>query len=126
MSTAGPADCCRTPAARACANASRRACSAIKRCARPMRHLFSTEGEQALEAVMRQRPLLAFDFDGTLAPIVARPDEAHVPLEVSHGLAELAQALPVAVITGRSVADVRPRLGFEPRYVVGNHGAEDL
>ncbi|HJV62198.1 MAG TPA: trehalose-phosphatase [Albitalea sp.] len=91
-----------------------------------MRHLFSTDGEQALAAVMRQRPLLAFDFDGTLAPIVARPDEARVPQVVSQGLARLAQALPVAVITGRSVADVRPRLGFEPRYVVGNHGAEDL
>ena len=33
--------------------------------------------------------------------------------------------LPIAIITGRSVADVRPRLGFEPRYVIGNHGAED-
>jgi len=32
---------------------------------------------------------------------------------------------PVAVITGRSVEDVAPRLGFEPQYIVGNHGAED-
>ena len=90
-----------------------------------MKHLFTPEGEQALQAVMRLRPLLAFDFDGTLAPIVARPDEARVPESVSRGLAALAQGLPVAVITGRSVADVRPRLGFEPLYVIGNHGAED-
>ena len=90
-----------------------------------MRHLFSIEGEQALESVMRQRPLLAFDFDGTLAPIVARPDQAHVPDAVAHGLAELSRALPVAVVTGRSVADVRARLGFQPRWVIGNHGAED-
>ena len=90
-----------------------------------MRHLFSIDGEQALESVMQQRPLLAFDFDGTLAPIVPRPHEALVPITVSQGLAQLAQSLPVAVITGRSVADVRPRLGFEPRYIVGNHGAED-
>jgi trehalose 6-phosphate phosphatase len=90
-----------------------------------MRHLFSTEGAQALESVMKQHPLLAFDFDGTLAPIVDRPDQAVVPHDVSQGLTRLAQDLPVAVITGRSVADVRPRLGFEPRYIVGNHGAED-
>jgi trehalose 6-phosphate phosphatase len=90
-----------------------------------MRHLFSIEGEQALESVMQQHPLLAFDFDGTLAPIVARPHDAIVPIMVSQGLARLSQSLPVAVITGRSVADVRPRLGFEPQYVVGNHGAED-
>jgi trehalose 6-phosphate phosphatase len=90
-----------------------------------MRHLFCDDGQAALAAVMARRPLLAFDFDGTLAPIVARPDDVHVPAEVSQGLAGLAGQLPVAVITGRSVADVRDRLGFEPRYIVGNHGAED-
>lgn len=90
-----------------------------------MRHLFSTEGDEALHAVMRLKPLLAFDFDGTLAPIVARPHEAHVPAAVSQGLARLSERLPVAVITGRSVADVKPRLGFHPRHVIGNHGAED-
>jgi len=90
-----------------------------------MKHLFTPEGERALEAVMRLRPLLAFDFDGTLAPIVARPDEARVPQSVSQGLAELARDLPVAIITGRSVADVEPRLGFKPHHVIGNHGVED-
>jgi trehalose 6-phosphate phosphatase len=90
-----------------------------------MRHLFSDAGQAALAAVMAREPLLAFDFDGTLAPIVARPDDARVPQEVSLGLAALARRLPVAVITGRSLADVRGRLGFEPRYIVGNHGAEE-
>src|SRR5256885_12490984 len=90
-----------------------------------MRHLFTPDGRQALAAVMGRHPVLAFDFDGTLAPIVARPDQAHVPDAVAHGLAELSRALPVAVVTGRSVADVRARLGFQPRWVIGNHGAED-
>jgi trehalose 6-phosphate phosphatase len=89
-----------------------------------MRHLLSEDGDRALQAVMARAPLLAFDFDGTLAPIVASPDQAEVPERVSRALAALAEELPVAVITGRSVADVRPRLGFEPRFVVGNHGAE--
>jgi len=31
----------------------------------------------------------------------------------------------VAIVTGRAAADVRGRLGFEPQFVVGNHGAED-
>lgn len=90
-----------------------------------MRHLSTPDGQRALAAVMGLDPILAFDFDGTLAPIVERPDEAHVPEAVSRGLAQLAQSLPVAIITGRSVADVRTRLGFTPRWVVGNHGAED-
>lgn len=89
-----------------------------------MRHLFTPEGDSALSAVLRLRPLLAFDFDGTLAPIVARPDDARISVAVATRLKVLATLLPVAIITGRAVADVRPRLGFEPRFIVGNHGAE--
>lgn len=90
-----------------------------------MRHLFSKQGAAALAATMRRHPLLAFDFDGTLAPIVARPDDARVPVAVAARLAWLAGRVPVAIVTGRAVADVRGRLGFVPHYIVGNHGAED-
>jgi trehalose 6-phosphate phosphatase len=90
-----------------------------------MHHLFSPEGEAALARTLRHRPLLAFDFDGTLAPIVARPNDAHLSKGVSARLATLATQLPVAVVTGRSVDDVRGRLGFEPHFIVGNHGAEE-
>ena len=90
-----------------------------------MRHLLTPEGDQALRDVLALDPILGFDFDGTLAPIVDHPDDVMVPPEVQRGLLRLAQVLPVAIITGRSVADVMPRLGFVPRYVVGNHGAED-
>lgn len=90
-----------------------------------MQHLFSPEGETALARTLQQRPLLAFDFDGTLTPIVARPNDARLSKGVSARLATLANQLPVAIVTGRSVEDVRERLGFEPRFIVGNHGAED-
>lgn len=90
-----------------------------------MQHLFSLEGEIALARTLQQRPLLAFDFDGTLAPIVARPNDARLSKGVSTRLARLAAQLPIAIVTGRSVDDVRGRLGFEPRFIVGNHGAED-
>jgi trehalose 6-phosphate phosphatase len=90
-----------------------------------LRHLFSPEGKAALAAALRQQPLLAFDFDGTLAPIVAHPNDARIPAEVAAKLQQLAHRLPVAIVTGRSVADVRARLGFEPQFVIGSHGAED-
>lgn len=89
-----------------------------------MPHLLQPRGEAALAAVMRRSPLLAFDFDGTIAPIVPRPEQARVSACVSGRLARLAACLPVALVSGRSVADLEPRLGFEPRYIVGNHGAE--
>lgn len=90
-----------------------------------MKHMFSNEGQRALAAVLHRKPLLAFDFDGTLAPIVARPDDVRVSAAVSLRLAQLSLWRPVAIVTGRKVADVVPRLGFEPAYIVGSHGAED-
>ena len=92
-----------------------------------MRHLLSDDGDAALAALVRAgTPLLAFDFDGTLAPIVERPDDARRADAVAERLARLSQRWPVAIVTGRAVADVRDRLGaFTPHYVVGNHGAED-
>lgn len=87
--------------------------------------LLSPAGLQALDEVIAHRPLLAFDFDGTLAPIVPHPDAAAVPPLLAERLKALATHLPVAIVTGRAVADVLPRLGFEPHHVVGNHGAEE-
>lgn len=89
-----------------------------------MPHLLQPAGEAALAAVLRRSPLVAFDFDGTLAPIATKPDQVRISRSVSDKLRRLAARLPVAVITGRSVADVSKRLDFEPRYIVGNHGAE--
>jgi trehalose 6-phosphate phosphatase len=90
-----------------------------------MRHLFSPAGEAALVRIVGMRPLLAFDFDGTLAPIVPRPDDARLSAAIVDRLRTLSRRLPTAIITGRSRKDVLQRLNFEPNYVVGNHGAEN-
>jgi trehalose 6-phosphate phosphatase len=89
-------------------------------------YAFSPEGVACLDAVLTTDSLLAFDIDGTLAPIVDVPGEARLPDEVQHALAKLAQRFDVAVITGRSVDDARRMLSFTPRHLIGNHGAEGL
>lgn len=89
-------------------------------------HLLSPEGREALTRLVQQQPLLAFDFDGTLAPIVMHPETARTPPEMVPLLTTLAQRLPLVILTGRQVDDVRQRLGFTPTHIVGNHGAEDL
>ncbi|MDQ7990645.1 MAG: trehalose-phosphatase [Candidatus Dactylopiibacterium sp.] len=91
-----------------------------------MQRLFSPAGERAMREIIQRRPLLALDFDGTLAPIVSNPGDARAPQEVSRLLTPLGSFFPVAIVTGRSVADVSGRLGFNPRFIVGNHGAEGL
>ena len=90
-----------------------------------MRYLFSSHGQQAIAAIVARRPLLAFDFDGTLAPIVPLPNDVRLSLAVADRLRMLSLKLPVAIVTGRAITDVRPRLHFNPQYVVGSHGAED-
>ncbi len=91
----------------------------------PVRYLLDAEGREALGRLMRRRPLLGFDFDGTLAPIVMQPDEARLPEGTARLLERLTERVPVAVVSGRQVLDVRHRLGFKPTHIVGNHGAED-
>ena len=88
--------------------------------------LFGDEGRAALERLARRRALYAFDFDGTLAPIVERPDDAAAPATTVALLSRLAARVPTAIVTGRSIADVRRRLVFEPRHLIGNHGAEGM
>lgn len=91
-----------------------------------MEAFFSPAGEAALTYLMRQNPLLVFDFDGTLAPIVARPEDAHIPPSVTAVLQELSQCLPIAIVSGRPISSVEERLKFKPWRIVGNHGAEDV
>ncbi len=89
-----------------------------------MKHLFGFDGQRSLARAMRRAPLLAFDFDGTFAPIVPRADHARMSRPVVSRLVRLAALRPVAIVTGRSVEDVSGRLGFQPHCIVGNHGAE--
>ena len=91
----------------------------------PLRPLLGPQGLAALADLVRTPALFAFDFDGTLAPIRPRPDDVQVSATVALRLDKLARARPVAIVTGRRIADVRERLGFTPAWIIGNHGAED-
>ena len=91
-----------------------------------MTDLFSREGRAALTLLLARPAVVGFDFDGTLAPIQARPEGVAMAPTLADRFAELTRRLPVAVITGRSVADVAPRLSGSPRWIVGNHGAEGM
>jgi len=91
-----------------------------------MKYLFSDTGAAALERTLAAPVLLAFDFDGTLAPIVDRPQDARMEETTRATLAALCAAAPVAIISGRGVADLRQRLGVAPKYLVGNHGLEGI
>jgi trehalose 6-phosphate phosphatase len=90
-----------------------------------MKHLLAGPGRQLLAQLAYSNVLLAFDFDGTLAPIVADRGEARMRARTASLLTEVARAYPCAVISGRARRDVEGRLGGAAvRHVVGNHGLE--
>lgn len=91
-----------------------------------MKPLLSAAGAQRLDAIIRPGVLCVFDFDGTLAPIVARPDDACMAPAVREQLVQLQQHARVAILTGRALADIRERLRFDADFVIGNHGLEGL
>lgn len=69
--------------------------------------------------------LLAFDYDGTLAPITARPAEARMRPATRDLLVQAARRYPLVVISGRALDDVLRHLDEIPVwYVFGNHGME--
>jgi trehalose-phosphatase len=65
------------------------------------------------------------DFDGVLAPIVARPEDAYPPPEARAELERLVKRYAlISVISGRAGDDVRARVGVEGVVYVGSHGLE--
>lgn len=73
------------------------------------------------------RAAIFCDIDGTLAPIVRRADEAHVPEEASVLLGRLGRRYGcVACVSGRSAAEARRLVGVGSIAYAGSHGAELL
>lgn len=71
-----------------------------------------------------RHPLLILDFDGTLAPIVDDPDAAALPTETRDVLDQLVRCVPVAVVSGRDLRDVRDRVAMDGLWYAGSHGFE--
>jgi len=91
----------------------------------PSRNILAARNVAQLRTSAGNGALLAFDYDGTLAPISNDPSASRMRTETAELLRALAHAAPVAIITGRSVHDVTLRLeGIPMLAVVGNHGAE--
>lgn len=90
-----------------------------------MKDLLAPSNRELLRRLARERVLVAFDYDGTLAPIVARPSAARMRSPTRALLREVARLYPSAVLTGRR-RDSAARLleGVGVRFIVGNHGLE--
>lgn len=90
-----------------------------------MQYLLSRASRTILTRLAHERTLCAFDFDGTLSPIVEYPGQAVMGGQTRILLGRLAALYPCVIVSGRSRPDVLARLrGVKVARVVGNHGAE--
>ncbi len=73
-----------------------------------------------------QKIFLLLDYDGTLTPIVQRPDLAVLSAERKTILRRLAERsnLKVAIISGRRLSNVKKLVGIRNVIYAGNHGFE--
>jgi len=79
---------------------------------------------QVKELVATRRPVVFLDFDGTLSDITAHPESATLVDGAAEALRALAAECPVAVISGRDLADVRERVKVDEVWYAGSHGLE--
>jgi len=62
------------------------------------------------------------DYDGTLTPIVSHPEDASLSDSMRQTLRSLAARLPVAILSGRDLEDVRGRVLVDGIVYAGSHG----
>jgi trehalose 6-phosphate phosphatase len=81
-----------------------------------------TRREEIFRLARGKQLAVFLDYDGTLTPIVARPEEAGLDSGMRRTLRELAQHCTVAVISGRDLKDVQDLVGLDSILYAGSHG----
>ena len=90
-----------------------------------MLHILRSRNIHTLAEFAASNVMLAFDYDGTLAPIAARPELARMRRPTRRLLSAVSRRYPAVVISGRSREDLMRRVGSVPVWhISGNHGLE--
>jgi len=91
-----------------------------------LEHLFSAWSKVAQQLRNARRILLVTDYDGTLTPIVERPELANLPDGTRQLLRSLARQrrFKLGVISGRALVDLKNKVNISGIIYAGNHGLE--
>ncbi|MFY0614996.1 MAG: trehalose-phosphatase [Hyphomicrobiaceae bacterium] len=80
--------------------------------------------DELANRVGNNRVALFLDYDGTLTPIVSRPELAVLDEGMRSTIRRLSELCPVIVISGRALTDVMERVGIDNIIYTGSHGFE--
>jgi len=91
-----------------------------------LEHLLSAWREVIKQFRSARYILLLLDYDGTLTPIVEKPELANLPEETRQLLRALGRERPftVGVISGRALTDLKDKVRIGGIIYAGNHGLE--
>ncbi len=89
---------------------------------RPSKPMVFSENSKVFDLLKKKKPAFFLDYDGTLTPIVNRPEDAVITGEMRQTLKKLAQHFTVAVVTGRDKEDVQEFIKLDNIIYSGSHG----
>ncbi|HEY6424536.1 MAG TPA: trehalose-phosphatase [Pseudonocardiaceae bacterium] len=80
------------------------------------------DGDQFGGLLADRRPAVFLDYDGTLTPIVDRPQDAVISGSMRQTVRALARRTTVCVVSGRDRLVVQQLMGIDDLVVAGSHG----
>jgi trehalose 6-phosphate phosphatase len=80
------------------------------------------DGQQFAQRLAGRRPAVFLDYDGTLTPIVDRPEDAVISERMRDAVRRLAERATVCVVSGRDRPVVAQWMGIDGLVVAGSHG----
>jgi alpha,alpha-trehalase len=84
------------------------------------------EPERIDDLLHGKRPAIFLDYDGTLTPIVAHPEDAVIDEAMRKAVRHLSVLCPVAVISGRDLGDLKDKVRVDGIGYAGSHGFDIL
>jgi len=80
------------------------------------------DNDEIFRTLSQKKPVIFLDYDGTLSPIVPRPEDAIISPKMKETLKKLAEIYTVAIVTGRDKDDVENLVGLNELIYAGSHG----
>ena len=80
------------------------------------------DGDRLARDLSGRKPAVFLDYDGTLTPIVDRPEDAVISGSMREAVRGLAARCPVCVVSGRDRSVVQKLMGVDDLIVAGSHG----
>ena len=80
------------------------------------------DGDRLAQDLGGRPPAVFLDYDGTLTPIVNRPEDAVISESMREAVRGLAARCPVCVVSGRDRPVVQKLMGVDDLIVAGSHG----